>query len=92
MPKSFGKLDKIIDVVGDEVSTFKGEEIETVPVQLMKSLILQTKGKITGKEYIFNGAGSIVYVDKEDAEEMKKNVTLRQSCCGSYSIPYFKFL
>jgi hypothetical protein len=76
----------------DTFEIIKKEEIETVPVMLMKSMIVKTNGKITGKQYIFSGAGSIVYVDKEDADEMKKNVVLRQSCCGSYSSPYFSFL
>ena len=65
---------------------------ETVPVMLMKSMTVKAKGEVTGKEYIFSGGGSIVNVDKEDIEGIRRSNTLRQSCCGSIPSPYFSFL
>jgi len=67
-------------------------EIETVPVRLMKSMIVKVIGSTTGKEYLFNGAGSIINVDKSDLESIRKKNRIHQSCCGSYSSPYFDIL
>lgn len=65
------------------------EQNETVPVMLMKSMIVKIKGEVTGKQYVFNGAGSIVQVDQEDINGIINKNRIRQSCCGSYSSPYF---
>ena len=67
-------------------------EAETVPVRLMKSLIVKVIGAVTGNIYIFNGAGSIVNVDKLDMENINKKNYVHNSCCGSYSSPYFDIL
>ena len=67
-------------------------EIETVPVRLMKSMIVRVIGGTTGKEYLFNGAGSIVNVDKSDLESIRRKNTKHKSCCGDYSSPYFDVL
>jgi hypothetical protein len=67
-------------------------EIETVSVQLLKSLVVKTMGKATGNQYIFNGAGSIVNIDKRDLDGLLQSNQLRQSCCGSYSSPYFNIV
>lgn len=50
-------------------------------LQLCKSIVLIINGPITGKEYVFNGAGSIVKVDDVDGEIMK-NKKSNQPCCG----------
>jgi hypothetical protein len=68
------------------------EQKETVSVMLNKVMIVKTKGEISGKEYIFRGGGSIVEVDKEDIEGMMRKNVARQSCCGSYSSPYFSIV
>ena len=68
------------------------DEVETIRVRLLKSMIVKVTGGVTGKEYTFNGAGSIVDVDKSDIESINKKNTIHQSCCGSYSSPYFEIL
>jgi hypothetical protein len=70
----------------------KQEEKETVSVMLMQSTIIKVIGSVTGKEYIFNGGGSVVEVDKEDIGIINKYNVATLSCCGSYSSPYFKFV
>jgi hypothetical protein len=70
----------------------KEEELGTVSVMLMQSLIVKIIGDVTGKEYIFNGGGSIVEVDKQDIGIINKYNVSTISCCGSYSSPYFKFI
>ena len=79
---------KTIDIIAPQ----EQNEIETVPVRLMKNLIVKVIGITTGNLYIFNGAGSIINVDKSDLESIRKKNVIRQSCCGSYSSPYFDIL
>jgi hypothetical protein len=81
-----------IKIVNDTEDYTKEPEIETVSVILMKSMVVKVRGEITNNEYIFNGAGSIVQVDKKDIDGMMKNNIRRQSCCGSYSTPYFSLV
>lgn len=67
-------------------------EIETVPVMLLKSMILKMTGKVTGKEYIFNGGGSIVNIDIKDMDYLLEHNQPTPSCCGNYSSPNFEVL
>jgi hypothetical protein len=66
-------------------------EPETVRIMLMKDVLLNYTGLATGKLYIFNRGGSILDVDKKDAEIMLKRIEQR-SCCGSISSPYFEIV
>jgi len=75
-----------------EEVTVKQEEKETVSIMLHRSKIVKIRGEVTGKQYIFNGGGSIVEVDKKDVEGMMRNNRVRQSCCGSFSSPYFSIV
>ena len=68
------------------------KEIETIPVRLMKDLIVKVIGEATGNLYIFNGAGSIVNIDKSDIETINRKNIRHKSCCGGYSSPYFDIL
>ena len=68
------------------------EESTTVRVMLMKSTILKMVGHVTGKEYIFNGGGSIVEIDIEDIDNLIEHNVRIQSCCGSFSSPNFEIL
>ena len=43
---------------------------ETVQLVLLRDIKLKYAGPVSGKLYIFSGAGAIVDVDKEDAEIM----------------------
>jgi len=63
---------------------------ETIPLILMKDLVLTCAGAVTGIIYQFNRAGSIVEVDRRDVENMLSKRRGTASCCGSYSSPYFE--
>lgn len=65
--------------------------VETVKIMLMRDIILNYTGLITGRLYIFNRGGSIQDVDIKDAEIMLKR-TEQASCCGSVSTPYFEIV
>jgi hypothetical protein len=84
--------EELVEISGDEVTIIDEEIEETVPVRLMKQLIVKVTGNSTGKIYIFNGAGSIVNVDKSDLEIINRKNKVRPSCCGSYPSPYFDIL
>jgi hypothetical protein len=90
----FDKLDEFVDLAEDEISIFAEEEpeIETFSVMLMQVMIVKIIGDVTGKEYIFNGGGSIVEVDKRDIGIINKYNVAITSCCGTLSSPYFKFV
>ena len=66
-------------------------ELETVRIMLMKDVVLNYTGIVTGRLYIFNHGGSIQDVDKKDAEKMLMR-TEQRSCCGSVSTPYFEIV
>jgi hypothetical protein len=69
------------------------EEISTVRIILLRQLIVNYTGKVTGKLYKFPGAGSIVEVDKRDVDQMLQYGANRHSCCsGSEISPYFRIL
>lgn len=70
----------------------KTEEDNTVAVMLLRAKVVKVTGKFTGREYVFDGAGSVINdVDRTDAEEMI-NKHLPPSCCGSYPTPYFQII
>ena len=66
-------------------------ELETVRIMLMHDVILEYTGFVTGRLYIFNHGGSVLDVDKKDAEKMLMR-TEQRSCCGSVSTPYFEIV
>jgi hypothetical protein len=59
-------------------------------LQLCKNINLKIIGKVTGKQYIFSGAGSIVDVDDEDGEIMKMKMSNQPCCSGGLPTPYFQ--
>ena len=69
----------------------KSKQSETVRLVLQRNLRLKYTGQKSGKLYVFDGAGSIIDVDKEDVEIMLKKHG--GTCCeGSGSTkpqPYF---
>lgn len=58
------------DNKSDGFEWVKAEEVEpsTVHLTLLRDIVLKVKGPVTGDEYVFNGAGSSVEVDNEDAD------------------------
>ena len=78
----------------DEITGVKFEsrdavESNTIRLTLLRDVIYKYKGKSTGREYVWNGAGSQVDVDKNDAEYLLNKESYR-SCCDSYSTPSFE--
>ena len=67
-------------------------EVEFVQIRLAKNSVVKVTGYITGIEYVFNGGGSAVNVDIRDADKILENDKRIQSCCGSFSTPYFEIL
>jgi len=64
---------------------------ETVQLVLQRNLKLKYKGPVTGKEYVFAGAGAIVDVDEKDAEIMleKRGGTCCEGSGSTQPQPYF---
>lgn len=55
----------------------------TVFIRLLRDVTYKATGDVTGKEYIWNGAGSVVEVNSEDKNEiMDANNKIPNSCCG----------
>lgn len=77
--------------IEDEEPILQEDEPTTIRIMLMKDVILNYTGQITGKLYSFNRGGSIQDVDKRDAEKMLMRST-QQSCCGGTSTPYFEIV
>lgn len=67
---------------------------ETVRLVLLQPSIVKAPGSITGTEYIWNGAGSVVEVDAEDAVELLKKRTGACDSCPNSSppSPYFEIV
>lgn len=59
------------------------EESSTKSLRLLRNVKLKIEGPVSGKLYIFNGAGSVVAVNSEDVDQlMKRNENRPKSCCG----------
>lgn len=71
----------------EEIATLEEEQVNSedqpseVWLTLMVDSIVKTKGPVTGRSYVFSGAGSRILVDYEDAILMIERK--RKSCCGS---------
>lgn len=63
------------------VSYNKVDEIDTVSIQLTIDATVRVTGTVTGQQYVFRGAGSIVQVDPRDKDELL-NKKRGRSCCG----------
>jgi hypothetical protein len=72
-----------------EAKVVKSKSPETVRLVLLRNLKLNYTGPITGKLYVFNGGGSVLPVDVEDAQIMLAKHG--GDCCpgGSGPTPYF---
>lgn len=69
------------------------KEPETVLLELQKDIHLIIEGKVTGKTYVFDRGGSILDVDKADAEIMLTKMSGHCDCPGGVgSTPYFKIV
>lgn len=65
----------------------------TVKLQLTRPVNLTIVGPVTGKKYIFNGGGSVVNVDKLDADELLNKKTTGGCCSNPFPPqPYFNIV
>ena len=70
---------------GEALLKFEEEKVpETVRLVLLRDLKLNYEGPVSGKKYVFHGAGATLPVDKEDAEIML-NKSSGPCCEGSGS-------
>jgi hypothetical protein len=67
---------------------------ETVRMVLLQPIRLKINGAVTGTRYFWNGAGSVIEVDKKDVEELlKKNTKPCLTCSGTLAgTPYFEIV
>jgi len=72
-----------------EEEKVKLQQSETVSIVLLRDMKVNYTGPVTEKLYVFNGAGAVLDVDKEDAEIMLAK--RGGNCCpgGSGPAPYF---
>ena len=79
----------------EEIQQFVDFDLPAPVVQqlvLLKDLTLIVRGPVSGNEYRFHGAGSIVDVDERDVDALLKKDS-RRSCCGSdVPTPYFSLV
>jgi len=66
------------------------ERVEKIDSDLPNSIAVQSQidakvrvtGYVTGNSYVFNGAGSVVYVDEKDVEKLLEKRQGGRQCCG----------
>lgn len=59
------------------------EEVVTERVQLRYPAKVKRTGQSSGKQYVWNGPGDIVEVDKEDVPALLLSKIGGRGCCGS---------
>lgn len=69
------------------------EEIKDLPAAfvrlvLARDIVLKINGPVTGKQYVFNRAGSMVDVDASDVPGLLLKRS-KSSCCSGETSPYF---
>lgn len=69
-------------IVIPETPKYNKDISNTMLVRSTIDAIYKTTGSISGREYVFNGGGSIVAVNKEDVDEFLSRRN-RKGCCGS---------
>ena len=74
---------------GKRVTVVKDPKPETIRIVLQKNVNFRCVGAVTGQEYYFPGAGSILEIDYRDVEALL-NRPISKSCCGGApDSPYF---
>jgi hypothetical protein len=69
-------------IVIPEPTKYNKDISNTMLVRSTVDAIYKTTGSVSGREYVFNGGGSIVAVNKEDVDEFLSRRN-RKGCCGS---------
>jgi hypothetical protein len=83
------RVDVVLESEEEQESPGFSNGPETVRLVLLKNLKLNYTGPVTGKLYAFNGGGSVLPINVEDAEIMLAK--RGGQCCpgGSGPQPYF---
>jgi len=77
----------------EEENAESPQEQPTVRLRLLKQLILNYTGPVTGNKYVFSGIGSIVEVDADDATIMLEKKGNKACCPNSVGPqPYFEIV
>ena len=76
----------------NSIKTLKEETPVEVELVLLKNVILKTIGKVTGRVYVFNGAGSKLNVDERDAQALLSRNRGISCCSGNSASPYFEIV
>lgn len=80
------KVEEEEEVKEEKKVTVKAQQSETIKIVSLRNMKINYTGKVSGKLYVFNGAGAVVDVDVEDAEIMV-NKQGGQCCQGTASGP-----
>ena len=59
------------------------DTINSVQVQSLLDATVTYTGQVSGKSYVWSGAGAIVEVDKSDVSELLAKRRGKKPCCGA---------
>ena len=76
----------------NSVKAIKEEAPVEVELVLLKNVTLNVTGKVTGRVYVFDGAGSKVNVDERDAQALLSRNRGISCCSGNSASPYFEIV
>jgi len=78
----------------EEVTAPLMERVESAKLVLLIDAKIRVQGSVSGKSYVFSGAGSIVDVDKRDVNDLLQKRQGGRQCCGSgeFGNQVFEFL
>lgn len=66
----------------EEVAARPRERVELVKLALLIDANVKVQGSVSGKTYVFSGAGSIADVDKRDVNDLLQKRQGGRQCCG----------
>ena len=77
-----------------EVIAQPRERVESEKLVLLIDANVRVQGSVSGKMYVFSGAGSIVDVDKRDMNDLLQKRQGGRQCCGGgeFGNQVFEFL
>ena len=68
------------------------KEVPTIRLVLLRNTNMKIRGSVTGKDYLFSGAGSELEVDEKDAPRMLDMRRNSCNCSGMPGLPYFEIV
>lgn len=64
----------------------QNEQVATVRLTLLIDAKINVRGNVSGKQYVFDGAGSVVDVDARDVDDLLKKRQGGRQCCGGTEV------